>query len=266
MLDAERACGRFLAIGYQWSYADAIQALKADILQGKLGAPVSFRTAISWPRDRAYYGRGTGWGGRISRDGVLLLDSIASNACAHYLHNMLFLLGDSMQTSAEVGDFEADCLRANDIESFDTCAIRMKTTADVPLYFIASHAAEKKRDPEFVYEFEQATVRYAQKDGSIIRAIFRDGTEECYGDPFANNLKKLWDCVDAVKNGTRPICTTETAMPHVSLIERMYRACPICNFPADRIRETANGGGVYVEGLYEQMYTAYDRGALLSEL
>ena len=266
MLGAEQRYGRFLAIGYQWSYSAAIQALKADILRGDLGAPVSFRTAISWPRDRAYYGRGTGWGGRISRDGVLILDSIASNACAHYLHNMLFLLGRDMETSTEVGDFEANCLRANDIESFDTCAIRMRSVEGVSMYFIASHAAGVRRDPEFVYEFERATVRFSQNEGSLIHAAFQDGTEKCYGDPFEDQLKKLWDCVGAVRDGTRPICTVRTAMPHTRLIERMYGECPIRDFPAERIRETENGGGVYVDGLFRQMYDAYERGLLLSEL
>jgi hypothetical protein len=76
---------------------------------------------IQWPRSRSYYRRGGGWGGRIEMNGVPVYDSIAANACAHYLHNMLFVLGDAPDESAVPLRVEAECLRANDIENFDTC-------------------------------------------------------------------------------------------------------------------------------------------------
>lgn len=38
ILDAQSRSGRFVAIGYQWSYSQAIRALKADILAGRKGA------------------------------------------------------------------------------------------------------------------------------------------------------------------------------------------------------------------------------------
>ena len=94
----------------------------------------------------------------------MMLDSIASNACAHYIHNMLFLLGKSMDESAEVEDVEGVCLRANSIESFDTCTLKMKVSG-ADLYIAASHAAEKERWPEFVYKFENATLTYVEDEG-----------------------------------------------------------------------------------------------------
>ena len=72
MLDAERQYGKFIGVGYQWSYASEIWALKRDILDGVLGRPLGMKTLISWPRNRAYYARGGGWGGRVEKDGVTL--------------------------------------------------------------------------------------------------------------------------------------------------------------------------------------------------
>ena len=131
MIQGEKTYGRFLAIGYQWSFAPAILALKQEILSGKLGKPLTMKTMILWPRDQAYYTRGGGWGGRRMKDGRLVLDSIASNACAHYIHNMLFLLGSDLHSSASVASVEAMCLRANAIEMFDTCVMQMKTQNNV---------------------------------------------------------------------------------------------------------------------------------------
>ena len=50
MLEAERASGKFVGVGYQWSYAEAIQALKNDVLDGTLGRPLRLRTKVFWPR------------------------------------------------------------------------------------------------------------------------------------------------------------------------------------------------------------------------
>lgn len=265
MLEAEKKYGKWIAIGYQWSFSRPIQSLKSDILSGVLGSPVGFKTVISWPRDIAYYERGTGWAGKIAKDGIMILDSIASNACAHYLHNMFFLLGDSMDTSAEVSDLKATCFRANNIENFDTCSIQMKAKS-VPLYFIASHAAKKRKNPEFVYKFENATVEFSQDEIADIKANFRDGTVKHYGELFKKDFKKLWDCVEAIRNGTTPICTVKTALPHVKLIESMYHEIPINDFPKNLLCFDKEKQRIFVNDLNERMYMAYNSEALLSFL
>lgn len=262
MREAEKKYSKWIAIGYQWSFSKSIRDLKKDILAGKLGRPLGFKTAISWPRDLKYYGRGTGWAGRIERNGQMILDSTASNACAHYLHNMLFLLGKTMETSADADSVEARCWRANDIENFDTCSIRAEV-GDVPLYFIASHAAGRKRDPEFVYRFEHAEVCFAQNEGSQIVATFTDGTVKNYGDPFANNFSKLWECVAAVRDGSTPICTVETAMAHTRVIERIWREFPVREFPRETVKFDEAKNRFYVEGLFEKMYRAYKNETML---
>ena len=227
-----------------------------------LGKPLGLKTAISWPRDLAYYGRGIGWAGRIERNGHIILDSIASNACAHYMHNMLFLLGETMERSAEAEEVEAVCLRANEIENFDTCSIRMRV-GGVPLYFIASHAAGKKRNPEFVYRFERAEITFAQDEGSEIVATFADGSSKHYGDPFENNFSKLWDCVTAVRNGAVPVCTVATATAHTKVIEQIWRECPVREFPPETVKFDEEKNRVFVEGLFSEMYRAYENEDML---
>ena len=266
MIDAEKTYGKWIAIGYQWSFSDAMQELKRDISMGILGKPKFLKTAISWPRDKAYYGRGTGWAGKISKDGRLVLDSIASNACAHYIHNMLFLLGKEADESAGITSFIADCYKANQIENFDTCSIRLITNDGVTLYFVASHATDKKRDPEFIYAFENATVTYSQSEGPLVKATFLDGSEKIYGDPFEDYFKKLSDCISAVKDGIRPICTVKTALPHVQLIEGIYNNFEITEFSNERKSYNEIKNAFFVEGLFEQIYKAYDSMAMLCDV
>ena len=265
MITAQKKYDRFIAIGYQWSYSDAIQKLKADVAAGVLGKPISFKTAVSWPRNRAYYNRGGGWAGKIEKDGNLILDSIASNACAHYLHNMLFVLGNKLETSAFAAEIQAECYRANAIENFDTCCIKIKTKNGIPLYFAATHAAQKRKNPHFVYTFQNGKVTYSQDEGSQIVAELRGGKRIVYGDPFANPFKKLWDAVEGAKSGIPPICTVQSALPHVKLIEDLYSSTPIRDFSKERIRNDSEQDALYVDGLYEALYNAYEQEALLTE-
>ena len=265
MIAAQKQYGRFIAVGYQWSFARAILALKQDILDGVLGKPLSFRTLISWPRDYAYYKRGGGWGGKLFVNGRPLYDSIASNACAHYIHNMLFLLGDTLASAATPTAIDAECLRANDIESFDTCTLRARA-ADTDLYFAASHAAESQINPAFVYTFENAEVRFAKDDTSQIVATFRDGSVKNYGDPFEEPAEKMFRCVEDIQTGKTPVCTAETAIAHTRLIAMLHESTELRTFPASLICETAEGDRRFVRGLTEALSEAYENCRLLSEV
>lgn len=264
MVRAEQETGKFIAIGYQWSFSPVIQKLKKDILSGLFGAPLAFQTRVLWPRKRDYYTRGSGWGGRIAKDGILVLDSIAANACAHYVHNMLFLLGDAMETSTSVVSAEAECLRANAIENFDTCVLRLHTETGIPLYFAASHAVKSTHNPVFKLEFERAAVTYDADHGANIAAVFADGRRIDYGDPMADNLKKIWDCIACIESGDRPICTSSTAAEHVRLIDALYRNVEIRDFPQELISVVDNL--VYVEDLDKTLLEAYETRTMLSEM
>lgn len=265
MAEYEKKYHRFIAVGYQWSFSNAIQELKKDILSGVLGKPVSMKTAICWPRSIDYFSRGSGWGGKLYFNNKLILDSIVSNACAHYMHNMLFLLGNTMQSSAKAKIVQAQCLRANHIESFDTCALQAVTEQNVALFFAASHATEKCRDPQFEYTFTNATVCYSQSDGSDIKAVFKDGSQKNYGNPFENDMKKLYDCIDAVRTQTAPICTAETAIPHTQLVADLFKSTPIQNFPETMIMHNKQTNCIYIEGLYDAIMGSYKNCSLLSE-
>jgi len=127
MISARDASGRWLMVGYQWSYSDAIQSLKRDILRSVFGKPRRMRTLRLWPRDEAYYRRND-WAGKIMDcDGRWILDSPANNAMAHYLHNMLYLFGDEINLSAKPVELTAEVYRVFDIENYDTVSCRILT-------------------------------------------------------------------------------------------------------------------------------------------
>ena len=161
--------GRFVMVGYQWSYSAAIQALKRDLLAGRYGRPLRLATLCAWPRDMAYYRRNT-WAGRLrdAASGAWVLDSPANNAMAHFLHNALFVVGPAMTRSALPAAVTAELARAYPIESADTAACRVLTEDGCEVLFLASHVTAGPLEPRFRLECEGGVIVYGERDWHVV--------------------------------------------------------------------------------------------------
>jgi predicted dehydrogenase len=267
MREARDRAGRWVAVGFQWSFSDAIQRLKKDILSGALGRPKRLSCLYLWPRDDAYYARNS-WAGRIKdAAGRWVLDSPANNAMAHDLHNMFYILGDLTERSARPVEVQAELYRANRIENYDTAAARIRADSGVEILFLVSHAGRLDSGPVLSYDFERATVLAAGR-GSDIRAFFHDGKVKNYGSPDAEPLKKLWDSIRAVRSSRAPVCGIEAASAQTLAVNGMQdSAAGIADFPSGLLRYEAepNGKRVWVEGLDEIMERCYAESVLPSE-
>jgi len=266
MLRAKEKSGKFLAIGYQWSYSSAILELKKDIISGRFGKAKCLKTIVLWPRNKSYYTRK--WAGRIKDDeGRLVLDSVVSNATAHFLHNMFFIMGESLDKSEYPSQMRAETYRANDIENFDTAAIQITVRNGALICFYASHAVSDNFGPLFEYEFDKGMISY---DGigrnNVIKAKFSDGEEKDYGDPFGDPQKKLWDCIAAVRGEYSTLCPIEAGIPHVACVEALHNSVKIKEFPLSLVKFDSRNELTWVEGLGEHFLKCYKAGILPSDL
>lgn len=266
MIKARDAAGNWVGIGYQWSYSDEIQALKQDIRAGLFGEPKALKCLVLWPRDEKYYKR-SGWAGRIRDDkDRWILDSPVNNACAHYLHNMLYVLGEKTDLSARPVDVTAELYRANEIENYDTAALRAHTDTGVEILFVVSHAVEEKAGPVFRFEFEKGTVEYDADAGAEVIARLQNGTIKTYPSPDGLPRKKLWDAVRAV---TRPVCGLEAAMMQTICMNGAQESAPaIVDFPKELVWVTGEPGArrTWVESLFDTLKHCYEESALPCEL
>jgi predicted dehydrogenase len=257
LIEAREKANKFVMIGYQWSHSDAILEMKRDILDGVYGKPEFLKTLVLWPRNKAYFNRGSGWAGKISdADGTLINDSVANNATAHYLHNIFFTLGETLETSLDASSVKAELFRANDIENYDTAVISCGFSNGAESLYIASHATDKNFEPVFEYRFEKGVIEFDEDSGKQIIGKLSNGEIRNYGDPFAKQMKKLDIAVDNC-NSNNPFipCGIETSSAHVRCIAECSKM-PIINFPESKIRLSA-GNQVYVEGLYNELVTKY---------
>lgn len=269
LLAAEEKYGRRVSIGYQWSHSEAIQTLKTDISSGVYGEPTELRTLVLWPRDRKYFGRGTGWAGRIrAADGSLIYDSVANNAAAHYLHNMLYVTGGDTDHSRRVTDVKATLARVNDIENFDTALISCTLDGGADALFVASHATDRTVNPIFDYKFTRGRVTFSQDPppqyldkadeyavGHIV-GVTDEGETRNYGDPFFFPERKLYIAAEAASGENSVLCGIRAASEHTRLINRIGESFPVRPFSKSLIRE--RGELLYADGLAERLISVYD--------
>lgn len=267
MLEAERRSGRWVAVGFQWSFSSPVQALKKDILDGRFGRPRRFKCLYLWPRDFGYYERSPWAGRKCDDDGGWVFDGPAMNAMGHDLHNMFYVLGRTRETSAVPAEVRAELYRAYPIENYDTAALRTRTTDGVEILFYVSHACRDDRGPVFSYAFEKGEATCLSRTSGL-SARFADGTEKAYGVPDAEPMNKLWASIAAVRSGALPFCGIQAALSQILCLNAAQESAPeIVAFPRELVRREGESGRerLRVEGLDEALTEAYEQERLPSE-
>ncbi|MDL4840256.1 Gfo/Idh/MocA family protein [Aquibacillus rhizosphaerae] len=269
MMKTRDRAGKFLAIGFNWSFSPSVQQLKKDILDGLYGSAKQFKSLVLWPRNEDYYMRSSWAGKKYSPDGDMIFDSVANNATAHFLHHLLYLIGDRTDTSAKLKQVTAELYKTNNIETFDTCAVKIITAENIEATFFASHTIKEESYPRFQLEFEQATITYEPtSENNDVVAHFNDGSTKVYSNPENDHIAKLGVCIDAITNGSRSIlCGPEAASAHVACIQAMHESVPVIPaFPEkitlyDKVKKQ-----YWIEGLAETLENCYQKACLPSDL
>lgn len=264
---ARDAAGKQLGVGFQWSFCHPMRLLKEKILSGALGKPLALHTALAWPRPDAYY-ETSNWKGRLNDpSGRPVFDSVVSNATAHYLHNMLFLLGDTMQTACLPKEVEGSLYRGRAIETFDTCFLRGAFHGGATFSFAASHVAEEERDIYLSYRFEEGVVTLKEHPGRLT-LTWEDGRVEELGDPMSlpEEARKLTDMIDCAEQGTAPVCGVETVLPHLTICSALFEKMPVWDIPQEMLRRMEAPDSVVVDGMCDALMRCAMSGKLPDEL
>jgi len=264
MANTAKAAGKLLAIGYQWSFSTAIQALKRDVMDGVFGEPVCLKTFINWPRAASYY-KDRHWAARVKSDeGAWILDSPVHNATAHYLHNCFYILGRTTELSAMPVDIQAELYRANPIQNYDTAALRAHTEDGAEIVFYTSHAVPSNIGPVISYEFEKATVVYESQGDNAFIARFKDGNAKSYGNPDDGRKEKTWTTVAAVREGKESLCGILAAIPQMLCANGAQESMEVASFPEKMIGKqgSADNPVTVANGLQSVLLQCFNLGIL----
>lgn len=237
MQAAEQAAGRFVAVGFQDTYDPGTRWLIDALRRGVIGEVRTVRFLGIWPRPRAYFLRNN-WAGRLTIDGVPVLDSPLNNAFGHFVMLSLLFAGEG-ETTLEPGGVEL--FRANDIESFDTAVVNVRTARGVRLWFGVSHVSHTALEPEIVIEGSAGTAGWRYET----EAWYRNASGRHHQpvlDQHATRKLMMAAALERLRDPATAVCTMAMAARHTTLIESIHRAAQVSVMPATHIDWLAKDG------------------------
>ncbi len=266
IIDARTKAGKFVDIGYQWSHNQGVLSMKADILNGVYGKPIFMKSITLWPRGSAYFNRGIGWAGKLyDQSGRAVFDSVAGNATAHHLHNIFFLCGSQLRSSAHPCKLDATLMRTNPIETFDTALLSGRLENGADFVFAASHATDLKLGPVCEYIFEKGTITLGALDGTSVDPHFigrlADGKTIDYGNPSDDLVGKMYFAIEAARAeaiNTEP-CPVEAAAVHTKVINSLHKSFTVQNTRRELVttKQDSDQTFTYVKGLDNALISIY---------
>lgn len=263
---AEKAAGRFVAVGFQDIYSPANRWLKQQLCAGAIGQLQSVRFLGLWPRPATYFTRNP-WAGRIYAQGTQVLDSPLNNAFAHFVNLCLYFAGAKPETSATISIKSAELLRAHHIESFDTSVVQARSTDGVEFWFGVTHTGLQVREPEIYLEGSSGRVEWKHDRNCVL--IQADGrrVEWPLPDTTANRQTMFSSVLAKLNRPEEWVCNTTLAERHTAFVEAVHATAPIWVVPDKFIRWTAPAPGAaevpVVLGLESAMVRAFSNQNML---
>ena len=241
MIQARDRAGLAVLIGFQDMYQPSVGQLKGRILSGEFGTARSVTVIGCWPRGEKYFRRND-WAGRYRRDGRWVMDSPASNALAHFLHLPLFLLGPSLHAAANPVAVAGELYRANPIENYDTCMLRVTLPGQVPVLAAFTHACAESVEPEVVLQMQKASIHYCAHHHIEIRSSAGVERLPLLNNPHKHMLKTFYRCFH--REAPAEMCASlEMARAHVLTVNLASETAPVVEVPAEFIRITRDSEG-----------------------
>jgi len=266
LAETAKSTDKVLAVGFQLSYASAVLNIKERYIAGEFGKAISLKAIVSWCKEWEYYARNN-WAGKLEVNGLVVNDAVASNATAHYIHNMLFVLGDKINTAAPLTGLQAECYRANNIETFDTIALRGQAGgADV--FYTATHAGNGDIQPRLEYTFEKVKIVIDFANYMNPCKIYHsDGqVEEMTLDMHDGEANKIILTAENIQGNGVPLCDVNTARPITALLDAIFANVPFIDIPREFVTVDTGERHTYVTGLEADMQKCFDECKLPSEI
>lgn len=270
LMETSARTGRLCVVGFQHIYTPALQMLREEIERGRLGKIRRAKTYGLWPRSLSYYQRNV-WAGQIWAEGNWVLDGPITNACAHFLNNMLYLVDIEAGGQATIDRLQGELYHAKDIPTYDTGCLRLYTNTGAEVLFLLTHAVDKLTNPITEIEAENATVTWTY-DGAKAVVRYRDGVVRAVeGEGNDSHAEAFRDAI-AVLEGRKsePIFTVRHGRNHVLAVDLLFESSGGIRMipPSEHelIKLPKGDERLQVKGMAGYMEEAFVQGKLLSEV
>ncbi len=262
MIAAGDASPCWVAVGFQNLYGKDTRQVKKLLLAGTIGKVRQISVIGMWPRNTAYYTRNN-WAAHFKCGDAWVLDSPANNAFAHYITNALFWAADEYWDLARIQSVQAELYRARDIETFDTCSLRLLTQNGVELIVHLTHScAIQGHEPIVRIVGETGVIEWQLRN---YYKVLRPG-EFSSAIPVGDAMFDEFDVVaDRLEGKEALLCSMRMAGKHLYTINAIHLTSTIADIAPEFV-DVAPDGLHQIRNLEEAFQQAWERGVLLSEL
>lgn len=231
---AERASGRFVAVGFQDCYDPGTRWLADALQRGAIGEVKAVKFLGVWPRPRAYFLRNN-WAGRLEVDGVTVRDSPLNNAFGHFVMLSLIFSG-VLPAEIDWSQGEVELFRAHAIESFDTAVVSLRSRRGVGLWFGASHVSHQALEPEIMIEGTAGRAGWRYENEAWLEPVAAARERRAVLDQHATRQLMMTAVLRRLRDPAAAICSADLAARHTTLIEGIHGAAPIRAFPSGVVK------------------------------
>ena len=265
MMEAEQRTGKFIAVGFQHIYAPDIRDLKQRLVVGEFGSVKRIAVMGLWPRGDEYYHRNE-WVCRLrGSHGEPVYDSPINNAFAHYLNLELFLSSNTFETSSHASEMQAELYRARkNIETFDTCAVRLKTETDAEILTLLSHASKDTVNPILRIETEKGVIEWSE---SVSWKFTPTDSGQCIvGGPASDGRKNMFSLLIQKAEGQKVFtCPLSVAKEHTFCIENLHKFFTVSEISGKEYDINTGNGIFEIYNIKQDFQKCFERFQLPSE-
>lgn len=259
--------GKHLMVGFQDLYAPINRRLKRMLLDGAFGEIHSINGWGSWPRPQWYFRRNN-WAGKLRSPDGWTLDSPLSNAMAHFFMLLLYWTGEEEPLAGEPVELEGHLLRAQEIETFDTCSLRLRTAGGLSIGYHISHSAETQTAPLLRVEGSKGWIEWVHAK-TIRWQSPSDSGEETNVQGLELHQQVLEEVMRVLAGEPGAWAVTgEEAGKHIQVINALHEHCLVVEVPGEQRAEREDAKGnrfLYVPGLQDALEHCFVSNTLLGE-
>jgi hypothetical protein len=140
------------------------------------------------------------------------------------------------------------------------------------MLFLASHAVPENVHPIFEFKFEKGLVTFDSSKDRILYGTPDGGETKAYGNPFDDEMRKIFTCIRAIRGEEEVPCDIDAASPQLITINAVSEHNTITEVPEEflirekKMEETGETILIHIKGIKDTFMECYEKGMLPSEL
>lgn len=268
--DTAKRCGKLCAVNFFTPSRKALSMLTGIAASGEIG-PIQALKGISLLNRPATYFTRTAWAGKLSVQGVTVLDGTFHNPAAHLFYSMLNLserLSSLTGQPSGLSSVTAELYHANPIESDDTSCVRVVTEGGLRLHLYITLCARRGETQRIRLEGTGGAVEWSYDNKVTLWKGDESVVYDCQDEGFIPARYRNLIAVIEGREDKLDVSLESAIRFTVAANGAFESSGSVTDIPRQYAEPGTQQGdpGMYIGGIEETVRAAFREGKLFSEL